>query len=206
MNSNSSGQTRMPWLVAAIAGVAIGCSQSAMPTTPSSPVSAGGTAESVQSEIAAVRQATAPFHDLSVAETAGYALEDEACVASPLGTMGFHAPNQALARDPAVSATQPEILLYINSGNGYRLTGVEYFKVVLLRDPAGRVAPWFGQTQWPSTYVVVSPTPQLFGQTFQGPMAGHNSSMPWHWDLHAWIWSDNPSGMFTPWNPSLSCQ
>jgi hypothetical protein len=25
-------------------------------------------------------------------------------------------------------------------------------------------------------------------------------------DLHAWIWTDNPNGMFAQWNPSLSCQ
>lgn len=127
-------------------------------------------------------------------------------MASPFGTMGFHAVNPGLGTDQQVNATEPEVLLYIQSGQGYRLTGVEYVKTVLLRDPSGNVAPWFASTPWPSNYVVVSSTPQLFGQTFQGPMPGHNPSMPWHWDLHAWIWTDNPNGIFAQWNPSLSCQ
>ena len=54
-------------------------------------------------------------------------------------------------------------------------------------------------------YIVVTPTPQLFGQTFQGPMPGHVPGMPWHWDLHVWVWANNPSGMFAQWNPALSC-
>ena len=123
---------------------------------------------------------------------------------SPFGPMGFHTPNPALM-DQQVMATQPEALLYIGSGQGHRLTGVEYVKPVLLRSPSGTVAPWFGAAPWPSTYVVVSSTPSLFGQTFQGPMPGHSPSEPWHYDLHVWIWKHNPAGMFAPFNPTISC-
>ena len=49
------------------------------------------------------------------------------------------------------------------------------------------------------------PHRQLFGQTFDGPMPGHIPTMPWHWDLHVWVWAHNPSGMFAEWNPSLQC-
>ena len=38
-----------------------------------------------------------------------------------------------------------------------------------------------------------------------GPMAGHNPQMPWHYDLHAWVIENNPAGMFSQWNPSISC-
>jgi hypothetical protein len=87
-----------------------------------------------------------------------------------------------------------------------RLVGVEYVQPVLLRNPeTGVVAPWFAQGPWPANYIVVTPTPQLFGQTFQGPMPGHVPGMPWHWDLHVWVWANNPSGMFAQWNPALSC-
>lgn len=207
MQTHSS--TRRIGMALAMAGFAvttIGCGDVASSTTPTAVASSGGADASVQSEIAAVRQATARFHNLSVANDAGYSLAGEPCVASPFGTMGFHAVNPGLTTDQQVNATEPEVLLYISSGQGYRLTGVEYIKTVLLRDPSGNVAPWFASTPWPSNYVVVSSTPQLFGQAFQGPMPGHNSSMPWHWDLHAWIWTDNPNGMFAQWNPSLSCQ
>jgi hypothetical protein len=50
----------------------------------------------------------------------------------------------------------------------YRLTGVEYFQAVLLRDLATQqVAPRFEPTPWdPAKYEVVNPQPQLFGHTF----------------------------------------
>ena len=50
-----------------------------------------------------------------------------------------------------------------------------------------------------------NPTPKLFGQVFDGPMAGHNPTGPWHWDLHVWLWEYNPLGLFVPLNPAVSC-
>jgi hypothetical protein len=159
-------------------------------------------------ELAAVRQATARFHDISAAYAAGYTTENEPCVASPDGMMGIHAPNFALIGDQAVDPTRPELLLYLaKPEGGHRLVGVEYFLVTLLRNPAtNEIAPWFSQEPWPPSYEVVTPTPTLFGQTFQGPMPGHTPTMPWHWDLHVWVWAHNPSGMFAEWNPSLQCE
>jgi hypothetical protein len=29
--------------------------------------------------------------------------------------------------------------------------------------------------------------------------------MPVHYDLHVWLWHENPSGMFERVNPDLSC-
>jgi hypothetical protein len=29
--------------------------------------------------------------------------------------------------------------------------------------------------------------------------------MPYHYDLHAWIWKDNSRGLFDDWNPSVKC-
>ena len=121
--------------------------------------------------------------------------------------MGIHTPHPALIGNQTLDPELPELLLYLEKpGGGMRLIGVEYLQVVLLRNTAtGQVGPWFSSSPWPSTYQVVTPTPQLFGQTFNGPMPGHNSSMPWHWDLHAWVWAHNPNGMFAQWNPALSC-
>jgi hypothetical protein len=47
--------------------------------------------------------------------------------------------------------------------------------------------------------------PTLFGQPFDGPMPGHNPTMPIHYDLHVWLWADNPAGLFAQFNPNLSC-
>jgi hypothetical protein len=159
-------------------------------------------------ELAAVRAATARFHDVNVAIAAGYANPvGRPCDQIAIGTMGVHSGNAALQGSQALDPLQPEVLLYLpKPDGGFRLVGVEYIQFVLVRDPAtNQVAPWTSPTPWPSTYQVVTPTPQLFGRTFDGPMPGHVPGMPWHWDLHAWIWANNPTGVFEPWNPAISC-
>lgn len=199
---NRTGSSGAPQLADGHAGPA----GSAVSETPGVTVQNDG-AFPVGPELAAVRRATAPFHDVAVARAAGYTTENEPCVASPEGIMGVHAPNFALIGDPAIDPLRPELLLYLpGPGGQLRLIGVEYFQVVMLRNPAtGVVAPWVDPGPWPTTYEVVNPTPTLFGQTFDGPMPGHNPTMPWHWDFHVWIWAHNPSGIFAEWNPSLHC-
>lgn len=202
------------------AAAAAGCSEgiSPMRPTPVSPelTSAPHVHQSVGAinaaaeipghELAAVRQATAAFHDAADAAAAGYVVAPH-CDSSPAGVMGFHAANQALIGNQTLDPEKPEVLLYLDKpGEGLRLIGVEYLQVVLVRNPStGQVGPWMSASPWPANYEVVTPTPQLFGQTFQGPMPGHVPGMPWHWDLHAWVWAHNPSGMFAQWNPALSC-
>jgi hypothetical protein len=206
-----------------LAGAAGGCSEINNPVRPSLRSSDGGAAVTsvtsasespadvtfpVGPELAAVRRATAEFHDISTAYAAGYTTQFEPCVENPgVGVMGVHARNESLMGDQLLDPLRPELLLYAPKPNGaYRLVGVEYFQVVLLRNPAtNEVAPWVSPDPWPSNYEVVTPTPQLFGRTFDGPMPGHIPTMPWHWDLHVWVWAQNPSGMFAEWNPSLQC-
>jgi len=196
-----------------------GCSQNESPTRPAqfSGAETSATAQvrpstgdanaPVGPELAAVREATAQFHDVTVAYSAGYTTEDEPCVASPMGAMGVHAPNFALLGDPALDAARPELLLYAPASNGgLKLVGVEYFRAVLLRNiVTGEVGPRFQSEQWdPAQYELLTPQPELLGQDFHltpPPAPG----VPWHWSLHAWIWAHNPSGMFSEWNPSISC-
>jgi hypothetical protein len=134
-------------------------------------------------DLKAVRVATARFHSPEQALRAGYLASPE-CVASPAGGMGFHYENPALMTDPAVDPAEPEILLYAPGADGeLELVGVEYF-----RDATeGAMAP------------------ALYGHTFDGPMAGHHPGMGVHYDLHVWVWQDNPSGIFTQFNPDVSC-
>lgn len=133
-------------------------------------------------DLAAVRQATARYHDVNRALADGY-VPFGSCVAVPgLGTMGIHFVNLGLASDLATSATSPEILLYVPTDDGFRLVGAEYFVV------------YVGQ-----------PAPELFGRAMDGPMDGHDPGMPPHYDLHAWTWQGNPAGMFAEFNPGLSC-
>jgi hypothetical protein len=152
------------------------------------------TAGGGQSELDAVRDATAKYHDIDVAR----ALHDEVelaqtaaygggtCIADVggAGAMGIHLLLQDRL-DGTLVPTEPEVLLYEKRNNGsYKLTGVEYV-------------------------VAGGPQPELFGQTFADTnLARYGNPTANVWTLHAWIWKPNPSpvgGIFAPWNPQVSC-
>jgi hypothetical protein len=143
----------------------------------------------VSPSLAPVRRATAAYHDPAVALADGFVPTD-VCSAHPeLGGMGLHYVHPERLADPALVATEPEILLYEPTADGgVRLVGVEWFSV----DPDQDVTTDDGR-------------PSLLGVPFDGPMVGHEPGMPVHFDLHAWIWKDNPAGTFTAWNPDVSC-
>ena len=58
------------------------------------------------------------------------------------------------------------------------------------------------QAAWDAAH---SGPPTLFGQTFMLNPAGNRFGLPAFYALHAWIWSNNPSGTFNPWNPRVGC-
>src|SRR5262245_33959124 len=74
---------------------------------------------SVVPELAAVRAATAKYHDISSAYAAGYTTQFEPCVENPgVGVMGIHARNEPLMGDQLLDPLQPELLLYAPTPNG----------------------------------------------------------------------------------------
>jgi len=143
------------------------------------------------------RAATARYHRVEVAEAEGFVRVSD-CVESPAGVMGIHYLN--LGRlDASLDVAEPELLLYVPKENGgLRLVGIEYMRPILHQGQ-----PWVDAA--PPDPADVPPTPSLFGQSFNGPMAGHAPGEPWHFDLHVWLWRENPSGMFAQFNPELSC-
>jgi hypothetical protein len=145
----------------------------------------------VLKDLAAVRNATARYHDVENALDDGF-VADLVCVAEDgLGGMGIHYINFDRVMDPAVNLTEPEILLYAPSDNGLKLVGVEYMLAI---GPPDADVPDFPP-----------PAPVLFGREFDGPMLGHGPGTPPHYDLHVWVWQPNPSGMFAMFNPKVGC-
>jgi hypothetical protein len=171
-------------LIAALGLAAGGCDQ----PTPAAPEALS------LSDLDLARRSTTRYLDVSVAVQQGF-VADAFCVASPAGAMGFHYVNTARI-DARLTPGEPEVLLYIHEGARVRLVGIEYMIPVFEN---GR--PYFGLNPPANP----GPTPEMFGQAFQGPMPGHNPAMPWHYDLHVWIWEDNPAGTFAQFNPSLTC-
>lgn len=132
----------------------------------------------------AVREATQQFTSSSAAAAAGY-VDDEHCVVHPeLGAMGVHWVNQPLT-DPEFDALKPEVLLYEPQANGSNLLiGVEYVVIDV------------GQER-----------PDFAGHSFDvGGVPPLEAAGVDHWSLHVWLFKDNPSGLFAPFNPAVTCE
>jgi hypothetical protein len=178
--------TRTVALLAAIAFLG-GCGdeQTSTPTGTTVQLRPQALASSAQSaavnqDLATLRQVTASFHDFATASAAGWSAQITPCMESPEGGMGFHYGNVGLI-DGTARVDQPELLLYEPESNGrLRLVAVEY--IIPYTFHSRDAAP-----------------PVLFGQEFQQVDAFQL------WGLHAWVWKNNPSGTFAPWNPQVNC-
>lgn len=165
---------------------------------------AGGPS-TLNKQLARARAASAAYHDVDEALADGFVPASD-CVEVPgLGMMGVHFVNFPRLADPP-SIEEPEALLYLpDEDDGFRLVAIEYLVPILIGG-----APYMGcgveNESCPPPAASTPPPPVLYdGITFDGPMAGHSPGMPWHYDLHVWIWHHNPSGMFAQFNPSLAC-
>lgn len=134
--------------------------------------------------LAQLRATTTAFKDLAVATDAGWNVlvpdgNGNPCFSDTdpaVGAMGFHYLNQQLLDDPSEDPLQPELMLYEPQKNGrFRFVAVEY--AVKKSDSAT--------------------PPELFGQAFHefGDL----------WILHVWHFDNNPSGIFTDFNPKVTC-
>ncbi len=138
--------------------------------------------------IQAVRNATARFQDVSVAEHEGYALQF-GCVTGPdFGAMGLHYVNGPLVASGVIDAAHPQIVLYEPiAGGRLQLTGADY---LVLADA------------WNATH---AHAPELMGQIFQFFDAPNRFGLPPFYTLHVWAWKPNPNGAFVNWHPKVSC-
>ena len=155
----------------------------------------GMTDAAVLRELAQVRRATAKYHDVNAALADGF-VPTPHCVADPeMGAMGIHYVNPPRLMDAEVNILEPEILLYVESGDGLKLVGVEYWLSI---GPPNHLVEELPES--------IPPAPVIFGRSLEGPMDPHEEGQPPHYDLHAWVWQGNPSGLFAPFNPNLSCE
>ncbi len=136
---------------------------------------------SVRRDLQTLRDATSKYHDLAVAEAAGYPTAMPKCVAdSTMGGMGHHMIDRRLF-DEKLEIERPEMLLYAPAGEGkVELVAVEYVVPFRVR-PATETAP------------------RLFGQEFR-PYPQFS-----YWALHVWAWRRNAAGLFADWNPAVKC-
>jgi hypothetical protein len=156
-------------------------------------------AAGLQHELAQVRAATARFHRVDEAIEAGYELGwvngsgvriITGCVAHPTaGAMGYHYINEELMDDLVADPLEPEALVYAPAPDGgLKLVAVEW----IVRGP---------QSNPPGLHAG-APAPSVLGMDMHilVPPPG-----PAFYLMHAWIWMNNPAGMFADWNPEVTC-
>lgn len=151
--------------------------------------------EPSKAELDAIREALAKYKDPYVAVRDLY-LSTVGCVhydgmkmpghmEYPKGGMGVHFVN--LTIQGPLDPKRPNVLVYEPVDGKLELVAAE----------------------WLVPVTVAKERPVLFGQPFQGPMEGHEPLIPKefvHYDLHAWLFKDNPNGMFSPTNPDVTCE
>ena len=150
--------------------------------------------EAQKAQLDSMRQALSKYQDPYVAvrdlylSTVGCVHYDgskmEGHMDYPKGAMGVHFVNLTVQGPP--DPLKPNVLIYEPDQGKLKLVAVEW--LVPLAAAKGR--------------------PSLLDQPFQGPMEGHEPLIPQgfhHYDLHAWLFKDNPLGMFSPTNPDVTC-
>jgi hypothetical protein len=191
-------RTLRGWAIVAILG-AIATAMLLALTRPSFGAS-DDTAAAQSITLKQLRQATVKYHDVNNAVADGYVAPNGGCVEPPGagGAMGYHYVNRDDVHNGDLTAgiggdpLKPEAMLYAPEANGdLKLVAVEW----IVRDADQNL-------------LTNDDRPVLFDQPFQGPMLAHPGEgwMQIHYDLHAWIWKDNPNGVFAQYNPDVSCK
>jgi hypothetical protein len=159
-------------------------------------------------QIREVRSLTESFRSIPAAQAAGYtvwspdpAAANATCASSAEGKMGYHLVNVPLRGSPATPAQgdatvdyrRPEMLLYEKRADGQlNLVGVEY---IVFKDA------------WERVNGAGAAPPRVLGQPLPASKHSFAPGGPEieHYELHVWLHSQNPNGMFSHWNPNITC-
>ena len=135
-----------------------------------------------------VRDATARFHDVAVAEHEGYFLQFGCVSGSEYGAMGMHFVNMPLVMDGEMDITRPEIVIYEPQQDGsLKLIGADYLVFA---------EAWNAKNDSP---------PELMGQLFHLFEAPNRFGLSAFYTLHVWAWKHSPTGTFVNWHANVSC-
>ena len=173
-------------------------------------------ASSAAPSLEAIRKATARFADVSVALAEGYVADPSGmCITAEmegmprqLGDMGIHYFRPDLLGitappNPRVSGTgthtdfrTPGVLIYEPQADGsLRLVAVENLVFEKAWRAAGHTAPpqYAGNTYY---HMVDNPSTEVDEAHGFEP----------HYELHAWLYRENPNGTFAQFNPRATCR
>ena len=168
-----------------------------------------------QPEVDAIRASTMKYTDIKIALSEGYMLPAEHCMVAndegqprQLGAMGLHfirpdllKPTQTAPRVDGVGThadfNQPGVLIYEPQADGsMELVAIENLVWVKAWEAAGNTAP-------PSyngyDYYLMIDNPAT-------PNVDEAHGFEPHYELHWWMYRENPNGQFAPFNPAVTCE
>lgn len=153
-------------------------------------------------QLEAARQATERYQDVRTAEAAGYR-----AVGPNVPGMGLHYVRQA--DHQTFSITDPPILLYERDPagpGGLRLVGVSYLLVAPSDADGQPASPPFPKAlaSWHkhnNVCVLPDNSATVNLTASQCTARGGRFTAETSWMVHAWIWKDSPTGVFSPTNP-----
>jgi hypothetical protein len=165
----------------AIAAALAACSSEA-PSAPRQQPAVRASLLSVTAEdnkaLAALRRATARYQDLTVALDEDFVLLHP-CEARDEGPVGEVYVHFGRLLDGVIDPESPDALVYEPGRDGGR--------------------PQLVAAEFAIPYAMVAEAPQFQGATFQ------REDEFGVYALHAWVWRDNPNGLFAETNPRVSC-
>jgi len=162
-----------------------------------------------------LRSANERFNDVNVALAEGYIADPTGmCVTADMvgepvanGAMGLHyfrpdllgikeAPGRVSGTGMYMDFTKPAILMYEPQADGsLKLAGIENLVWTAAWEEAGNTAPpsYMGQDYFQMTDDPATEVDEAHG--FES-----------HYDLHIWLYRENPDGVFNQFNPAVSCE
>ncbi|MGH7461288.1 MAG: hypothetical protein ACREMA_09705 [Longimicrobiales bacterium] len=192
---------------------AAGCNQSA-DNAANSAAGDAAPAAALATELESLRKANERFNDVKVALAEGYIPDPSGmCVTAEMegrpaadGAMGIHylrpdllglaqAPGRVNGTGMHTDFSKPAVLLYEPQADGsLKLGGIENLVWKAAWDQAGNAAPpsFQGQSYNQMTDDPATPADEAHG--FEP-----------HYDLHVWLYRENPKGVFSPFNTAVTC-
>ena len=126
--------------------------------------------------IATLQRVTGRYHSLKAAADDGFVLLHSCEVRGDEGPVGTVYVHFGRLLDGRIDPELPDALIYEPHQDGLKLVGVELAVLNAGQDP-----------------------PQFLGATFQ------SEDEFGVYALHAWVWRENPEGIFAETNPRVSC-
>jgi hypothetical protein len=147
--------------------------------------------EGVQDFVAAARAASVRYQSQDSAIADGFHR-----VGDDFPAMGVHWVNLARIMADSFAASRPTVLTYISVNGAPRLAGVAYTALLAPGENPPRYAPAVGH--WHEHNGSIAEESFLAGHDAHTTTAGLRLAI-----LHAWIWIENPDGVFTTDNWAL---